>query len=69
MVFIEVKKQRKTFVQAIIIQDMLWVIASILICIFHVFAISEIAYVIILLVALIVATFAILQYKWRNYAT
>lgn len=66
-VFLEVKKLRKKFISIIIIQDVLWVLASITICIFPIFPLSIIAYYIIAIVALFVAVFASLQYKWSRF--
>ncbi|MBX2871141.1 MAG: hypothetical protein KTR30_03550 [Saprospiraceae bacterium] len=60
-IWIEIKPQRPGKVMAIIIQDLLWVLASIVILIIRPFHISEIGYAIIAWIAGCVLLFAILQ--------
>lgn len=64
-VFYEFKKLRKRFIELIIIQDVLWVIGSILVLAFSLVSTST-AYWIITIVAFIVGLFALLQYKWSR---
>lgn len=54
----------KRLVTSIIIQDWLWIIGSVLILLFQLFGLSFLGYEIILIVALIVAIFAILQNRY-----
>ena len=60
-IFIELKPQRSHKVLAIIIQDLIWVIGSILILIFRPLPIAAIGYSIITWVAGFVLLFALLQ--------
>jgi ribosome-associated toxin RatA of RatAB toxin-antitoxin module len=60
-VFIEIKKQRALAILWIIIQDSIWVIASIAILIWRPFDISDAGYLLIDIMAFLVLTFAIFQ--------
>lgn len=62
-IIIEIKKQRKKAVYAIIIQDLLWVLGSIILLIIQPFGISKMGNILIAVVAFAVLIFAILQYK------
>ena len=62
-IWYEIKKQRKLAVQWIIIQDLLWVVGSLILIVFNPFSISLIGNVIIILIALIVLFMAVNQYN------
>lgn len=62
-IIIEIKQQREKAVYTIIIQDLLWVIGSIILLIIQPFGISEMGNIIIAVVAFVVLVFAILQYR------
>ena len=59
-------KLRRPFVLWIIVQDLLWVLGSIILVIFKPFAISTSGYFIIIGIAIIVLYMAIIQYKTLN---
>lgn len=66
-IWIEIKIQRPNKVMLIIIQDLVWVVASIGILVTRPLPISELGYAIITWVAAIVLLFAILQaWGWRR---
>lgn len=68
-IWIEIKLQRAKKIMAIIIQDLLWVVASIIILLIRPLRISGIGYSIIAWIAGIVLLFAILQaWGWRQKA-
>lgn len=59
----EIKRQRKKPVYWIIIQDILWVLGSIVLLFLQPFGISTAGNILIAIVALVVLVFAILQYQ------
>ena len=61
-IFMEIKRQRKAAVYAIIIQDILWVLGSMALLLLQPFGISNLGNGLIAIVALIVLLFAIFQY-------
>lgn len=66
-IWIEIKPQRRNKIIVIIIQDLLWVAASIIILLVRPFPISAIGYSIIAWIAGIVFIFAILQaWGWQQ---
>lgn len=56
-------------VKSIILQDWLWVIGSVLIIVFQAFDINRIGFIIIGVVALVVADFAIFQQRYLKAST
>ena len=65
MVYLSSKKQDPKAVSFIIIQDLLWVVASIYVVLYRPFDFSEKGRLAIAIIACIVGSFALLQYKYR----
>ncbi len=73
-IVLEIKKQRYYGVLWIVIQDVLWVLGSIILLVIDPFGVSQTGNQLIVLVALIVAGLALIQYiflrkKYSNSAT
>jgi len=62
-ILVEIKKQRKRAVYWIVIQDVLWVLGSIVLLVIKPFGLSATGNILIAVVAFVVLVFAIWQYQ------